>query len=109
PGRGPGRRVRAAGERPRRPPAPPQRVMGPRALAARLARRVATPLALLLLAAHPLAAQAPKDGEIAESQQRLEQIRRERARLRADLEKLRGTVTDISGELKNLERQVGAS
>lgn len=48
----------------------------------------------------PVAAQ-----EIGESQQRLQEIRRERAELREDLGRLRTQVHDVSGELQNLERQ----
>ncbi|MBA4157658.1 MAG: peptidoglycan DD-metalloendopeptidase family protein [Gemmatimonadetes bacterium] len=56
----------------------------------------------------PLGAQQGRS-EIAESQQRLEQIRRERARLRTELTQIRSSVHDISSELRNLEGQVSTS
>jgi septal ring factor EnvC (AmiA/AmiB activator) len=66
-------------------------------------------LALLapLLSAAPLGAQ--QVDEIRQSQQRLEEIRRERTRLRQEMEKIRGRVHDLSSEVSNLERQVSTS
>lgn len=64
----------------------------------------ATAAGLLLLGPHPARAQ-----EIAESQKRLLEIRRERTELREDLSRLKAQVHDMSGELDNLERQRLAS
>lgn len=47
--------------------------------------------------------------EVTESQQRLEQIRRERARLRQELDQLRSQVRDASSEVRNLESQLATS
>jgi septal ring factor EnvC (AmiA/AmiB activator) len=47
--------------------------------------------------------------EILESQRRLEEIRAERARLQEEMAGLRSRVQDVSGELENIERQIGAS
>jgi len=55
------------------------------------------------------AQQAPTDREIAESQRRLDQIRRERAQLQQEMTRISARVTDISSELRNVERQVSAS
>lgn len=65
----------------------------------------------LVLAAAPTTghAQAPTEQEIRESQQRLEQIRRERVQLRNEMETIRTRVHDISSELSNLQQQVNAS
>jgi murein hydrolase activator len=81
---------------------------------ARRARRTSAAVAFgaaLLLGAGPhgpseVAAQVT---EITESQQRLEQIRRERARLRQELDQLRSRVRDASGEVRNLESQLATS
>ena len=67
-------------------------------------RRRLWPLALALaLAAPPLSAQANQDLE--GSRKRLEQIRRERERLQEQQLRLRGEVTDVNAQLRNLERQ----
>ena len=68
-------------------------------------------LLLLLIAAAGAAAQQQKkpDPEIRQSQQRLEQIRRERAKLRGEMTQIRTQVKDLSAELSNLERQVSTS
>lgn len=58
----------------------------------------------------PAAAQQDAtDREIAESQRRLEQIRRERAQLREEMNRISARVSGIASELQNVERQVGAS
>ena len=67
-------------------------------------RRRLWPLALALaLAAPPLSAQANQDLE--GSRKRLEQLRRERERLQEQQLRLRGEVTDVNAQLRNLERQ----
>jgi len=50
-----------------------------------------------------------RPNEIRQSQQRLEEIRRERARLRTELQQIRGRVTDASSELRNIEGQVATA
>lgn len=47
--------------------------------------------------------------EIRASQERLEQIRNERARLQSEMDQLRLQVRNVSGELANIERQLSAS
>lgn len=71
-------------------------------------RLAVTAIALLCLAA-PAVAQVRSDDQIAESQRRLEEIRRERARLRAEMSSIQSRVHDLSSELENLDRQVDAS
>lgn len=68
-------------------------------------------VAVLTLAASPspAAAQGAPDQEILESQRRLEQIRRERAQLREEMNRIRARVHDISSELSNLQQQVNTS
>lgn len=66
-------------------------------------------LHLFLLPPAGAAQQTPTDREIADSQRRLEQIRRERAQMRQEMQRIRARVHDISSELRNLDRQVGAS
>ena len=58
-----------------------------------------------------LAAQQPEvlGREIQDSQQRLEEIREERARLQREMTSLRSRVQDASGQLRNIERQLSAS
>ncbi|MFI5208350.1 MAG: murein hydrolase activator EnvC family protein [Gemmatimonadales bacterium] len=73
---------------------------GARALAALLALALARPA---------LAQQAPPDTAIQHSQQRLDEIRRERERLQTDMERLRGRVHSLSSELNNIEAQVQVS
>lgn len=75
-------------------------------------RLVGILLPLLALAAVPAAAYGQQEGtatELAESQQRLQEIRREREQLRAEMGRVRSQVHDLSGELSNLERQMAAS
>jgi septal ring factor EnvC (AmiA/AmiB activator) len=48
-------------------------------------------------------------GEIVDSQRRLEEVRKERSRLREELESLDGQVGNVARELTNVERQVSAS
>jgi septal ring factor EnvC (AmiA/AmiB activator) len=64
---------------------------------------------LIILAAPVLAQQAPTDTAIQHSQQRLDEIRRERERLQTDMERLRGRVHSLSSELNNIEAQVQVS
>lgn len=77
--------------------------------------RIAPPAAILLAglltiaAAIPAAAQDPTQQEILESQRRLDQIRRERARLREEMNQIQARVHDISSELSNLQQQVNSS
>jgi septal ring factor EnvC (AmiA/AmiB activator) len=47
--------------------------------------------------------------DIRESQDRLEEIRAERARLQREMESLRSRVRNVSSELRNIERQLSAS
>jgi murein hydrolase activator len=63
----------------------------------------------LLIAAASAEAQQGTAAEINQSQRRLQEIRRERARLRTELQGIRSRVTDATGELRNIERQVAAS
>ncbi len=67
-------------------------------------------LALLLFAVPPLAAQqqAP-DTALQRSQDRLAEIRRERARLQQEMDRLRGRVHNLSSELNNIDRQLQIS
>ncbi len=84
----------------------------PRVWPGRTVPTLALALVLVLggMAARPAPAQqAPTDREIAESQRRLEQIRRERAQLRQEMSRISARASDIAGELRNVERQVGAS
>jgi len=72
------------------------------------------PSAAILLGfvlASSLAAQQPEElrREIQESQQRLEQIREERARLQREMDALRSRVQNVAGALQNIERQLSAS
>ena len=66
--------------------------------------------ALAVVAAGRLAAQqpppAPADTALENSQQRLIEIRRERQRLQAEMERLRGQVHSLSSEVLNLREQV---
>ena len=52
------------------------------------------------------AQQPPRDTALANSQQRLIEIRRERERLQAEMERLRGQVHSLSSEVMNLQEQV---
>lgn len=71
-------------------------------------------LALALLLPGPIlpaGAQEPEElgRQIRESQQRLEQIREERAQLQREMQALRSRVRDVSSELRNIEQQLSAS
>jgi murein hydrolase activator len=66
-------------------------------------------LAAMLCPPTEAQAQTPTDREIAESQRRLEQIRRERAQLRDEMTRISARASDIASELRNVESQVGAS
>ncbi len=64
---------------------------------------------ILLLAASAPAARAQQRpdiiGQIRDNQERLETIRQERASLESELQRLRGRIHSISGELDNIEQQ----
>jgi septal ring factor EnvC (AmiA/AmiB activator) len=63
-----------------------------------------------LLAAPSLAAQQPAaDTALQRSQDRLAEIRRERARLQEEMDRLRGRVHNLSSELSNIDRQLQIS
>jgi septal ring factor EnvC (AmiA/AmiB activator) len=67
-------------------------------------------LAAAIAAANPLAAQQqpapPLDTALANSQQRLVEIRRERERLQDEMARLRSRVHSLSSEVQNMEQQV---
>lgn len=67
-------------------------------------------LAAALASAGPLAAQQPPpqeaDTALANSQQRLTEIRRERERLQNEMERLRSRVHSLSSEVQNIQQQV---
>jgi murein hydrolase activator len=75
----------------------------------RMAVLVLLAAALMVPGGNVSAQQAPTDREIAESQRRLEQIRRERAQLREEMNRISARASGISTELRDVERQVGAS
>ncbi len=68
---------------------------------------------LLLLAASAPAARAQQRPdiirEIRDNQERLETIRQERASLESELQRLRGRIHSISGEIDNIEQQKGVT
>lgn len=64
---------------------------------------------IALLPAAPLVAQEDLQQQLRESQQRLEQVRRERASLQQQMDRLRTRVHTAASELSNIERQVGTS
>ncbi len=68
---------------------------------------------LLLLAASAPAARAQRRPdiirEIRDNQERLETIRQERASLESELQRLRGRIHSISGEIDNIEQQKGVT
>jgi len=68
---------------------------------------------LLLLAAFAPAARAQQrpdvNRQIRDNQDRLETIRQERASLEGELQRLRGRIHSISGELDNIEQQKGVT
>ena len=66
-------------------------------------------LGLLAVLAAPAVAQQAPDTTIERSQQRLLEIRRERERLQADMDRLRGRVHSLSSDLDNIQRQVDIS
>jgi murein hydrolase activator len=66
-------------------------------------------LLALALAPWQATAQIPVPRDIAESQARLEQIRREQAALRDEMTRIRSRVTDLSSEVNNLSSQVGSA
>ncbi len=72
--------------------------------------RAAAALLAVALAALPAgrlaAQQPPSDTALENSQQRLIEIRRERQRLQAEMERLRGQVHSLSSEVQNLQEQV---
>lgn len=68
--------------------------------------RIGFALAALLIAC-PLLSQQPRS--TAEGQKRLQQIRQQRARLRTELQKLQSAERNVSGQLRNIERQVSTS
>lgn len=65
--------------------------------------------ASLLLPAQAPAQVGDVQQEIQESQIRLEEIRAERARLQREMESLGSRARNVSGELRNIERQISAS
>lgn len=74
-----------------------------------IARLLGASVPLCLGASLAFAQQAPSDTAIQHSQQRLDEIRRERERLQNDMERLRGRVHSLSSELNNIEAQVQVS
>jgi murein hydrolase activator len=74
-----------------------------------VSRKFGLLLGALLLAAPALAQQAPPDTALQHSQDRLNEIRRERERLQGEMERLRGRVHSLSSELNNIEAQVQVS
>ena len=66
-------------------------------------------LILALILAAPAAAQDDLQQQLRESQQRLEQVRRERAALQEQMERLRTRVHTTASALSNIERQVATS
>ena len=79
-------------------------------------RRLRLALVLVLLAAPATLVVAQQRGassqpqqEIGDSQRRLQQIREERRQLRRELDRIRGQVTDVSAEIRNIQRQATVS
>ena len=72
-------------------------------------RFLALLLALLVGGASDLAAQSAIGDQIRDSQDRLEQIRRERQQLAREYSELRGKVHTFSEEISNLEQRIGSS
>jgi len=64
---------------------------------------------LCLSAAVPRLQAQQRDTSLERSQQRLNEIRREQLRLRAEADRLRGRVTSLTSDLANIERQVDVS
>jgi murein hydrolase activator len=88
---------------------PRRRPAGLSPLAVVLPALLATLLAIGSVVPAGAQQQSSTDREIAESQRRLEQIRRERAQLRDEMSRISARVSGIASELRNVERQVGAS
>jgi len=74
-----------------------------------LPTRVTLALLFAVALSAPAAAQQDLQQELRESQQRLEQVRRERAALQQQMERLRTRVHTTASELSNIERQVRTS
>jgi len=72
-------------------------------------RLLALLLALLVGTASDLSAQSAIGDQIRDSQDRLEQIRRERQQLAREYNELRGQVHTFSEEISNLEQRIGSS
>ncbi len=92
----------------RRSPGPRSAAKGGTSRAGPRARIGGLALLAALGAAVPVAAQQP-DTALQRSQERLSEIRRERERLQAEMDRLRGRVHSLSTELSNIERQVQIS
>ena len=72
--------------------------------------RIALVVATLLAGVAPdLAGQSALGDQIRDSQDRLEQIRRERQQLAREYDELRGQVHTFSEEISNIERRIGSS
>lgn len=84
---------------------------GPGGRGRRFARARLTVLfaALLLGGTADLAAQSALGDQIRDSQDRLDQIRRERQQLAREYDQLRGQVHTFSEEITNIERRIGSS
>jgi murein hydrolase activator len=76
-----------------------------RCLSARLAALLPILLALLFAPLAPASAQTDVTRRLEQSKQRLDEIRRERATLEQERERLQGQVHDVGQELDNIERQ----
>lgn len=68
-------------------------------------RRVKGFLLVIVLSLGAASVQAQTPTEAEQSRQRLEQIRRERAKLLEQQEQLQGKVSDVNAQLRNIERQ----
>jgi murein hydrolase activator len=75
----------------------------------RLRIRIAIGILALAFATPALAQEADLQQQLRDSQQRLEQVRRERAALQQQMERLRTRVHTTASELSNIERQVRVS
>ena len=73
-----------------------------------MSRRIGIAVSLCIAFATPAAAQDLQQ-QLRDSQQRLEQVRRERAALQQQMERLRTRVHTTASELSNIERQVRVS
>ncbi|MDQ3697911.1 MAG: peptidoglycan DD-metalloendopeptidase family protein [Gemmatimonadota bacterium] len=63
----------------------------------------------LAIAAPALPAQESAETKLRSERERLDRIRRERAQLEVEMRRLRGTVHDLSAEVRNLDRQADAT